>query len=153
METLIKLWLPVLVGSSLGLMPCHANDSNQSTPDAKIEEKAKSLGDYMSVISDSLKAMRKVDRDEDWKKGAELARQASDAAFHCIQKIPQNISNIPDQAIQQRAMADYRRLSALAYASLCQLELAYLAEDADAVKAAKSEVFAIRKEGHDKYES
>lgn len=143
----------------LGLLTfsAYAEDTKQPTTAraeaVDVEPQEKSLGDYMSVISDSLKQSRSADREEDWQQGAQLARQASEAAFQCIQMIPKVITNIPDQAIQQRAATDYRRLNALAYAYLCQLELAYLAEDAEQVKATKSEIFAIRKEGHDKYES
>ena len=50
-----------------------------------------------------------------------------------------------------QAIADYRRMMGLSYADLCELELAYLDQDADKVDEVMTKIKAGKKEGHKKY--
>lgn len=60
-------------------------------------------------------------------------------------------SSMADGKDKAKALADYRRMMGLSYASLCELEIAYLEEDAEKVDAAMTKVKAGKKEGHKKY--
>lgn len=109
------------------------------------------LHDTMEVMGRSLKALRKLE-ENDWDGGAALVLKARNAAYLAINMIPDEVLEIPDAAIKAREIANYQRLSGLAYSNLCELELAYRAQDQAAIDAAKKKVFATKKEGHDKYE-
>lgn len=110
------------------------------------------LHDAMETIGKSLKKLRRLEA-EDWDGGAELVKKARRAAYLSIEMIPDNVLAIPDEKVKAREIANYQRLVSLSYSQLCELELAYRAQDADAVKTAKKAVFSTEKEGHDKYKS
>lgn len=121
------------------LSPVQA-DSDDDTP----------LTKTMEETSEAIKTLRKIDRD-DWKSGAELARKAADGIRRGMEYIPWLIEEMPDGLAKTKAIADYRRLMGLSYADLCELELAYLDQDAEKVDEVMTRVKAGKKEGHKKY--
>lgn len=115
-------------------------DSDDDTPLTKTMEQS----------SDALKSLRKIDKD-DWAGGAEAARRAADGLRKGMEFIPILIEGMPEGIEKAKALADYRRMMGLSYANLCELEIAYLEEDAEKVDAAMTKVKAGKKEGHKKY--
>lgn len=115
-------------------------DSDEDTP----------LTKTMTESSKALKSLRKIDKD-DWAGGAEAARVAAEGLRKGMEFIPVLIEEMADGKDKVKAIADYRRMMGLSYAYLCELEIAYLEEDAEKVDAAMSKVKAGKKEGHKKY--
>lgn len=107
------------------------------------------LGEQMSEISSSLKGLRKA---ESWEAKAELAREAQKACIASLEYLPKIFADISDEKEKAKATADYKRLIADSLSALCQLEVAFLAEDQDAVDEAMSLIKGVKKEGHKKYE-
>ena len=66
--------------------------------------------------------------------------------------IPKLVNEMPDSKEKTVAIADFRRIMGMSYAALCELELAYIAEDQVKVDAAMKKVKGTKKEGHKKYE-
>lgn len=108
------------------------------------------LEEAMEQTSDALKSLRKIDKN-DWVAGAEAARKAADGIRQGMEFIPVLIKDMPDGKQKAKAIADYRRMMGLSYASLSELELAYLEEDEQKVEEAIKNVKAAKKEGHKKY--
>ncbi len=121
------------------LTPVQA-DSVDDTPLTKTMEEA----------SEAIKSLRKIDKN-DWNSGADLARKAADGIRKGMEFIPWLIEEMPDGLEKTKAIADYRRMMGLSYADLCELELAYLDQDADKVDEVMTRVKAGKKEGHKKY--
>lgn len=139
----INFCLPKMLISSfcfVALIPCAHADSDEDTP----------LTKTMTESSKALKSLRKIDR-HDWAGGAEAARAAAEGLRKGMEYIPALIKDMADGKDKEKAIADYRRMMGLSYAYLCELEIAYLEEDADKVDAAMSKVKAGKKEGHKKY--
>jgi hypothetical protein len=135
--TFNKLALSVLVLGAAVLAPVRADD-DEETP----------LGEEMGGISDSLKGLRRA---EGWEAKVKLAREAQDNCLNALQYLPKTFEAIKDEKEKAKAQADFKRLIGTAYAALCQLEAAFLAEDEAAVGVAMDAIKAIKKEGHDKY--
>ena len=125
--------------SAVLIAQVHA-DSDEDTP----------LTKTMTESSKALKSLRKIDRD-DWAGGAEAARAAADGLRKGMEFIPVLIKDMAEGKDKAKALADYRRMMGLSYAYLCELEIAYLEEDAEKVDAAMTKVKAGKKEGHKKY--
>lgn len=121
------------------LTPAHA-DSEDETPLAKTMEES----------SEAIKELRKIDKN-DWKSGADLARKAADGIRKGMEFIPWLVEQMPEGLEKTKAIADYRRMMGLSYADLCELELAYLDQDADKVDEVMTKIKAGKKEGHKKY--
>lgn len=136
-----RLFLPVFSMSLAICQPVVADDEEEDTPLAKA----------MEQTSDALKSLRKMDK-SDWAAGAKAARTAADGIRKGMEFIPALIKDMKDGKEKTKAIADYRRLMGLSYANLCELELAYLAEDQSKVDAAMTKIKAGKKEGHKKYE-
>jgi len=115
-------------------------DSDDDTP----------LTETMKQSSGALKSLRKIDKD-DWAGGAEAARSAADGMRKGMEFVPILIKGMPEGKEKAKALADYRRMMGLSYANLCELEIAYIEEDAEKVDAAMTKVKAGKKEGHKKY--
>ena len=115
------------------------------------EEKDTPLAEAMEESGKALKSLRKIDKN-DWAAGAKAARAAADGCRKGMAFIPALVKEMPDGKEKAKAIADYKRLMGLSYASLAALELAYLSEDQSKVDAAMKEVKAVKKEGHKKYE-
>jgi hypothetical protein len=123
----------------LALPQVHA-DSDEDTP----------LTQTMKQSSNALKSLRKIDKD-DWAGGAEAARSAAEGIRKGMEYVPVLIKDMADGKDKVKALADYRRMMGLSYAYLCELEMAYLEEDAGKVDEAMSKVKAGKKEGHKTY--
>ena len=121
------------------MTPVHA-DGDDETPLAKTMEEA----------SDAIKELRKIDTN-DWKSGADLARKAADGIRKGMEFIPWLVEQMPEGHEKTKAIADYRRMMGLSYADLCELELAYLDQDAGKVDEVMTKIKAGKKEGHKKY--
>lgn len=109
------------------------------------------LAKEMSETSSALKSLRKIAKD-DYSGGAAAARKAHE---HFLKGMAYTARMIEDMAAgpnKVKALADQRRLNGLAYAALCELEMAYLAEDEEAIDVAMTKVKKVKKEGHKKYE-
>lgn len=115
------------------------------------DEEETPLQKSMNEANKELKLLRKMEVG-DWKAGAEAARSAAAGFLKGFEHLPILINEMPDGKEKTVAIADYRRLMGLAYASICELELAYLAEDQAMVDAAQVKIKASKKEGHQKYE-
>jgi len=115
------------------------------------EEKDTPLAKAMDESGKALKSLRKIEKN-DWAAGAKAARTAAEGCRKGMAYIPALVKEMPDGKEKTKAIADYRRLMGVSYASLCALELAYLSEDQTKVDAAMKDVKAVKKEGHKKYE-
>lgn len=104
----------------------------------------------MKEASDALKSLRKIDA-TDFEGGAKLAREAHVALLKSMAHQASMVKDMPDGVEKQKALADSRRLLGLAYAALCELEIAYLEKDKDKVDAAMTKIKDSKKEGHKKY--
>ena len=122
-------------------LPAMADDESDETP----------LGKSMEQSGKALKSLRKMPKD-DWKAGAKAAREAADGLRKGMEFIPALVKEMPEGKAKIKSVADYRRMMGLAYAALCELELAYLDEDQAKVDAAMAKIKAAKKEGHKKYE-
>jgi len=118
-----------------------AEDESDETP----------LGKSMEQSGKALKSLRKMAKD-DWTSGAKAAREAADGLRKGMEFIPALVKKMPDGEEKVKAVADYRRMLGLAYAALCELELAYLDKDQAKVDAAMTKIKSAKKEGHKKYE-
>ena len=118
---------------------------------AMAEEEDTPLYESMQVANKALKSLRTIEQG-DWAAGAEAARTAAAGMLKGLNYLPVIFTEMPDGKEKTVATADYRRLMGLSYASLCELELAYLAEDQALVDAATSKIKEVKKEGHKKYE-
>ena len=137
MRTLYTL-LVAATSVTLGTASVYAEDE---TPLAK----------EMSETSSALKSLRKIAKD-DYVGGAAAARTAHEAFLKGMVYPAAAIEAMPPGLEKAKALADQRRINGLAYAALCELEMAYLAKDDAAIKAATTKIKEVKKEGHDKYE-
>lgn len=108
------------------------------------------MGKQMEEISDSLKALRKIEKD-DYAQGATLVRTAHEAMLKSMVHQAALVKEMQDGPEKVKALADSRRLMGLAYAALCELEIAYLEKDDAKIEAAMDKVKGSKKEGHKKY--
>lgn len=130
-------FLSLAVLGALALLPLHAED--ETTP----------LAEQMDGISSALKSLRKT---EGWEAKAEVVRKAQEACLASLEHLPSTFEEIKDPKEKAKATADYKRLMTDAHSALCQLEIAFLDEDQDAVDEAMDLIKKIKKEGHQKYE-
>lgn len=136
-ETMSKWALSVVLLGCAAITPLHADD--EETP----------LGEKMDGISSALKGLRRA---EGWDEKAALVREAQASCLASLEFLPKTFEKIPDEKERAKATAEYKRMMGVAYAALCKLEGAFLAEDQDAVDAAMEEVKAAKKDGHEKFE-
>jgi hypothetical protein len=141
-ESLHKLFALVATAGFIGFAPvAHAQD-DEETPLAKA----------MDEISGSLKSLRRLERDpEKWTKSAASIRGGADACIKAMAFVPAEIEAMPDGPEKLKAKADARRLMGLTLAALCELELAFLAEDEAKVDELKDKLSDIKTESHEKY--
>lgn len=135
--------IPLVMASSLLVLPVVAQD--------EAEEQESPLYESMDEANKALKSLRKIE-EGDWAAGASAARAAAAGILKGVIHIPVLVTEMPEGKEKEVALADYRRLMGLSYASLCELELAYLSEDQAVVDEVRAKVKEIKKEGHKKYE-
>ncbi len=131
---------PLAVAFAMGfgmLAPAFADD-DEDTPLAK----------EMSVLSKSLKKLRKAETTEEKIK---LVHAAQASTIKSLEYIPEMFAQIKDAKEKAKATADYKRLMGLTYVDLCALEIAYLEGDEDKADELKSKLKGLKKEGHRKY--
>lgn len=111
------------------------------------------MADKMNESNKALKNIRKIQRKQptDWDALALAARTAHEAFVQSLAYIPRLIEEMPDGVEKVSAIADSRRLMGLAYAAMCELELAYLSKDQGRVDAAMEQIKALKKEAHEAY--
>ena len=111
------------------------------------------LGEQMEIVSGKLKSLRKLRESEDrWSASAERVREAQKALIKALEFEPALLGEMPDGPEKKKAVADYKRLMGLSLAALCELELAFLNEDAEAAERIAERLKDLKKEGHKKYE-
>ena len=136
-----KLCAVAVLAGVAGVAPVQADD-DEMTPLAK----------EMDEIAGALKGLRRLKRSPDrWTASAEAIRKVLPNAEKCIPMVPREIEALPDGPEKTKALADSRRYMGMMYVALCELELAFLNEDEDAVEAAIDKCNDIKKESHDKY--
>lgn len=118
---------------------------------ATADEADTPLGKSMEESSKAMKKFRTMDK-KDWSAGAQAARDAAEGIRKGMAYIPALVKEMPEGKEKSQAIADYKRLMGLSYASLSELELAYLAEDPAKIAAAMKKIKDVKKEGHKKYE-
>ena len=106
------------------------------------------LGKEMDELSGSLKGLRKA---ETWGDKVALAQKGQVATLNSLKHLPVIFKDIKDEAEKKKATADYKRLMGLTYVGLCELEMAFLAEDEDKADAAIDKLKELKKEGHRAY--
>ncbi|WP_346187000.1 hypothetical protein [Rubritalea halochordaticola] len=104
----------------------------------------------MKETGSALKSLRKIEK-SDYEGGAKLVREAHEALLKSMSQQASMVKDMPDGVDKQKALADSRRLLGLAYAALCELEIAYLEKDDAKIEAAMTKIKDSKKEGHKKY--
>lgn len=127
------------VFSTLMLLACAPAHADDETP----------LSKEMDELSSTLKSLRKA---EGWEAKAEIARKAQEYCLAGLKYLPRQFKEMPEGKEKAKATADYKRLTADAYSAICQLEIAFLNEDEDAVDEALSLIKEVKKSGHKKYD-
>lgn len=108
------------------------------------------LAEQMDIVSGSLKRLRRAETTEDKVK---LVNEAQAATLKGLEYLPASFKNIKDKDALAKATADYKRLTGLTYVGLCELEMAFLAEDEEQADAAIDQLKNLKKEGHKTYKS
>ena len=106
------------------------------------------LGKEMDALSGALKGLRKA---ESWADKVALAQEGQAAALKSLQYLPVIFKDIKDEAEKKKSTADYKRLIGLTYVGLCELEMAFLAEDEGKADAAIDKLKTLKKDGHRSY--
>lgn len=130
----LKFFMTACAASMLCVIPASADD----TPLAK----------QMEIMNDAYKAMR---REEDPAKGAALAREAQDAMVKAIVELPEMVKAMPEGADKAKASAEYRKMMGALISTLADMELAFLNNEPDKVKAIVEQLRDSKKQGHDKF--
>lgn len=106
------------------------------------------LAKEMDGLSGALKGLRKA---ETWADKVALAQEGQVATLNSLKHLPVIFNDIKDVAEKNKATADYKRLIGLTYVGLCELEMAFLAEDEDKADVAIDKLKELKKEGHRAY--
>lgn len=108
------------------------------------------LAEQMDIVSGSLKRLRRAETTDEKVK---LVQEAQVATLKGLEYLPAGFKNIKDKKALAKATADYKRLTGLTYVGLCELEMAFLAEDEEKSDAAIDKLKELKKEGHKAYKS
>lgn len=106
------------------------------------------LAEQMDTLSGSLKRLRRVETNAE---RVELVKEAQKATMKSLEYLPEIFKDIADEKEKANATADYKMLVGQTFVKLCELEMAYLADDAERADKIKDELKDLKKEGHDKY--
>jgi bacterioferritin (cytochrome b1) len=102
----------------------------------------------MDTLSGSLKRLRRVETNAE---RVSLVQEAQKAVIKSLEYLPAVFKDIDDEKKKADATADYKMLVGQTYVKLCELEMAYLADDQEKADAIKDQLKDLKKEGHDKY--
>jgi soluble cytochrome b562 len=119
-----------------------------STLVAHAEEESTPLAKQMGTFDDAYKAFR---RETDPVKGAGYAREAQAAVLKALTETPGILSKMPDDATRQKAAAEYRKMLAKVYVTLCEVEEAFIAGEIDKVSKLVDSLKEMKKAGHEKF--
>lgn len=107
------------------------------------------LAEEMSLLSKSLKRLRRAETVED---KVTLVHNAQKATIKSLEYLPAIFADVSDPAEKAKATADYKRLMGVTYVKLCELEMAYLEGDEEKADELRDALKDVKKEGHQKYE-
>lgn len=108
------------------------------------------LAEQMDIVSGSIKRLRRAESTEEKVK---LVHDAQAATLKGLEYLPAGFKQIKDPKVLAASTADYKRLTGLTYVALCELEMAFVAEDEEKSDAAIDKLKNLRKEGHQAYKS
>ena len=106
------------------------------------------LAEEMDTLSGSLKKLRKAETTAD---KVALVHAAQKATIASLKYLPVIFKEIKDEKEKSKATADYKKMVGQTYVKLCELEMAYLAEDEEKADEIKGQLKDLKKEGHEKY--
>lgn len=119
------------------------------TPTSQVRgDEVTPLTEQMEIMDDAYKAFR---RETDPEKGAALAREAQDAILKAIPLVPQLVADIADPAARAKAVVAYKIKTTQLFQIYCDVELAFLESDLDAVAEKVKQLREMKKEGHDEF--
>lgn len=118
-------------------LPVHA-EKREETP----------LGKQMEEMNHALKGFRK---ETDPAKCAALARDAQAVVAKALGELPELVKKMPDGPEKAKAAAEYRKMMGKVYVSLCEVEEAYLAGNAEEAGKILGSMRELKKSGHDKF--
>lgn len=117
------------------LAPVHADED---TP----------LAEEMDTLSGSLKGLRKAETPE---AKVALVQEAQKATLKSLTYLPMIFKDLKDEKEKAKSTADYKKLVGQTYVKLCELEMAFLAGEAEKADEILGQLKDLKKEGHDKY--
>ncbi|MGC6464043.1 MAG: hypothetical protein ACON5N_00485 [Akkermansiaceae bacterium] len=129
-----SLAIAAVMGFSI-IAPSYADDETPLTQE-------------MDKVSSSLKGLRKAETFADKIK---LAQDAQKATLKSLEYLPAIFKDVKDAKALAKGTADYKRLIGLTYAALCELELAFIAEDEAKADEIVDKLKELKKEGHREY--
>lgn len=132
-----KFFFPVLALATACLVPTPARADDDSP-----------LAKQMEVLNDAYKAFR---REDDAGKGATLAREAQEAVLKAIPMLPAMVEEMPDGAAKSKAVANYRLQMGQLFASLCEVEVAFVNGEVEKVAEIVKTLKSQKKEGHNQF--
>ena len=106
------------------------------------------LAKEMETVSDSLKGLRKAETTED---KVALAQAAQAATLKSLEYLPMIFKDVNDAKEKAKSTADYKRLVGTTYATLCELEIAFMEGDDAKADEILDKLKDLKKEGHKKY--
>ena len=106
------------------------------------------LAKEMDTVSGSLKGLRKAETTAD---KVALVQAAQKASLKSLEYLPAIFKDVKDAKELAKGTADYKRLVGLSYVALCELELAFLAEDEAKAEEIVEKLKELKKEGHQAY--
>ena len=80
-----------------------------------------------------------------------LAQAAQKATLKSLEYLPMIFKDVKDAKELAKGTADYKRLVGLSYVALCELELAFIAEDEAKADEILGKLKDLKTEGHNAY--
>jgi len=133
----MKIRFVLLACAACLVLPAHA-EKKEETP----------LGKQMEAMGHALKGFRK---ETDPAKCAALAREAQQAVAKGLLELPELVNKMPEGPDKAKAAAEYRKMMGKVYVSLCEVEEAYLAGNAEEAGRILGSMREMKKAGHDKF--
>ena len=130
-----KIFFPLMMLAAATTLPVHA-------------EKDTPLGKEMEAMNDAFKGFRK---ETDPAKGAATAREAEDHCLKAMAFVPAKLEKETDAAAKAKGLVEYKIQMSKLYATLCEIEGAFLAKDLTKVADLSETMKGEKKEGHGKF--
>jgi len=106
------------------------------------------LAKQMDTVSGSLKGLRKAETTAD---KVALVQAAQKGSLKSLEYLPVIFKDVKDPKELAKGTADYKRLVGMSYVALCELELAFIAEDEAKADEILGKLKDLKKEGHNAY--